>query len=102
MGSIALNLRVSGWMSSMGAPVEFGGNVEGQRLVRCVDRGAWMRRAGRGCDERCVDATSGAGVRGGRDLFSPPTLCGEKMMMPRGRAEGRWSGVPGWRDNAMR
>ena len=78
--------------------MEFGGNVEGQRLVRCVDRGAWIAVRG----SRCVDATSGAGVRGGRDLFSPPTLCGEKMMMPRGRAEGRWSGVPGWRDDAMR
>jgi hypothetical protein len=74
--------------------VEFGGNVEGQRLVRCVDRGAWMRRAGGG-------RVAGAARR--VDLFSPPTQGGEKMMMPsRGRAEGRWSGVPGWRDDAMR
>ena len=79
--------------------MEFGGNVEGQRLVRCVDRGAWMRRgvdAVRGCDER------GGRARRERSLLAP-TLCGEKMMMPsRGRAEGRWSGVPGWRDDAMR
>ena len=70
--------------------MEFGGNVEGQRLVRCVDRGAWMRRAGRAC---------AAG-----EISSRPHFVWRKDddALERGRAEGRWSGVPGWRDDAMR
>ena len=57
---------------------------------------AWI--AVRGCDGR------GGRARRERSLLAPTLcLCGEKMMMPsRGRAEARWSGVPGWRDDAMR
>ena len=90
--------------------MEFGGNVEGQRLVRCVDRGAWMRRAGRACAAGEISSRPHAG---GEKMMMPSRgraegrwsahAGGEKMTMPsRGRAEGRWSGVPGWRDNAMR
>ena len=58
MGSIALNLRVSGWMSSMGAPVELG---ETWQVSGWFD--AWI--AVRGCDER------GGRARPGRSLLAP-------------------------------
>ena len=80
MGSIALNLRVSGWMSSMGAPVALG-TGRGRSAFGSVQRSRF---------DATAEDTHGA------EIVAPPphTQKGDERMSSAGTREARGAACP--------